>query len=122
MWMINKTKDRVMGEHVMLADTFWKRLKGLLGTSSLPRGHGLIITPCNSVHTFGMAYPIDVLFVDRNHRIIKIVHKDHRVLKIVENMGSGKMSMASGSGYVVELPAGTAQETECSVGDVLEWK
>lgn len=112
MWMKNKTKDRVIGEHVMLADTFWKRLKGLLGTSSLPRGHGLIITPCNSVHTFGMAYPIDVLFV----------HEDHRVLKIVENMGSGKMSMASGSGYVVELPAGTVQETECSVGDVLEWK
>ena len=110
MYLKNKTKDQVIANQVLLADTFWKRLKGLLGTSSLPHGHGLLIKPCNSVHTFGMAYPIDVLFVDRNHRIIKIV----------EQMKSGKASMALSSSYVVELPAGTARQTACSIGDVLE--
>jgi len=98
-----------VADHVRRADTFWQRLKGLLGTRVLPIGHGLIIKPCSSVHTFGMNYPIDVLFVDNNHCIIKIV----------DNMLPSKMSMASGSKYVVELPAGTAHKAACYVGDIL---
>lgn len=112
MQLKNKTKDIVIGDHVALADTFWKRLKGLLGTSCLPIGHGLLIKPCSSVHTFGMRYPIDVLFVDKNHKIVKIV----------DEMGAGKGSMASGGSYVVELPAGTARQAACTVGDILEWQ
>lgn len=112
MQLKNKTKDIVIGDHVALADTFWKRLKGLLGTSCLPAGHGLLIKPCSSVHTFGMRYPIDVLFVDKNHKIVKIAAE----------IGAGKGSMASGGSYVVELPAGTARQTACTVGDILEWQ
>ena len=110
MRIMNATKGTVVADYVWPADTFWQRLKGLLGTSSLPSGHGLIIKPCSSVHTFGMNYPIDVLFVDDHHRIIKVV----------ENLMSGKISMASGSQYVVELPTGTARLTACSAGDILE--
>ncbi|MBC8015700.1 MAG: DUF192 domain-containing protein [Sporomusaceae bacterium] len=106
----NITKGTVVADHMRPAATFWQRLKGLLGTSSLPIGHGLVIKPCSSVHTFGMNYPIDVLFVDRHHRIIKVV----------ENLLPGKVSMASGSQYVVELPAGTARLAACSAGDILE--
>lgn len=106
----NRTKGTILAEHVRLADTFWQRLIGLLGTRLLPLGHGLIIKPCNSVHTVGMVFPIDVLFVDGNHCIIKIVN----------NMLPGKMSMAAGSKYVVELPAGTARRGACTVGDILE--
>ncbi len=112
MQLKNKTKDIMIGDHISLANTFGKRLKGLLGTDLLPFGHGLLITPCSSVHTFGMSYPIDVLFIDKNGKI----------LKIVENMSSGKMSMALSSRYVLELPAGTAQQTACSIGDELEWQ
>jgi len=108
--MKNRTKGTIVAHHVGIADTFWQRLKGLLGTKVLPMGHGLIITPCSSVHTFGMGYPIDVLFVDRNHCIIKIV----------DNMLPSKMSMARGSQFVVELPSGTAHRTACCVGDILE--
>lgn len=110
MYITNITKGTVVADHVRPADTFWRRLKGLLGTSSLLRGHGLVIKPCSSVHTFGMNYPIDVLFVDGHHRIIKVV----------ENMLPGKVSMALGSQYVVELPAGTARQTECFAGDILK--
>lgn len=106
----NNTKGTLVADHARLADNFWRRLKGLLGTNSLPDRHGLIIKPCSSVHTFGMRYSIDVLFMDGNHCIIKIV----------ENMPPGKGSMAAGSKYVIELPAGTARETACSVGDRLE--
>ena len=106
----NRTKDILLADHIWKADTFWRRLKGLLGTRLLPIGYGIIIKPCSSIHTFGMNYPIDVLFVDGNHCIVKIV----------ENMMPGKMSMASSSQYVVELPAGTARRTTCSIGDILE--
>jgi len=112
MGMKNSTKGTVVADHVRQATTFWQRLKGLLGTRLLPLGQGLIIKPCSSIHTFGMAYPIDVLFVDSAHCIIKIV----------DNMLPSKMSMASGSHYVVELPAGTAQRTACSVGDTVEFQ
>lgn len=108
--MRNSTKGTVVADYVRRADTFWSRLKGLLGTRLLPIGQGLIIQPCSSVHTFGMAYPIDVLFVDG----------DHHIVKIVDNMLPSKMSMASGSKYVVELPAGTAHKALCSIGDRLE--
>ena len=110
MYIRNRTKGTILADHVQLADTFWQRLKGLLGTRFLPLGYGLIIKPCNSVHTVGMSFPIDVLFVDDNHCIIKIV----------DNMLPSKASMASNSRYVVELPAGTAHKAACSVGDILE--
>ena len=108
----NKTQGTIVADRVRLADTFWQRLKGLLGTRILPLGHGLIIKPCNSVHTFGMDYPIDVLFVDG----------DHCIIKIVDNMLPGKVSMATRSKYVVELPAGTGHRTACCVGDRLEFQ
>ena len=106
----NCTKGTIVANYVWVADNFWKRLKGLLGTKSLPVGYGMIIRPCNSVHTFGMAYPIDILFVDC----------DDRISKIVVGMPSGRMVMGSGSSYVVELPLGTVRQTHCMVGDVLK--
>lgn len=106
----NKTKNKEIAHHVWLADTFWQRLKGLLGTRNLPVGYGLIIKPCNSVHTVGMLYPIDVLFVN----------KDHCIIKKVEKMKSGQVSVAFGSSFVIELPAGTIEQAECDVGDKLE--
>jgi len=112
MYIENSTRETIVADQVRIANTFWQRLRGLLGTRLLPLGQGLIIKPCNSVHTFGMGYPIDVLFVDGNHCIIKIV----------ENMLPSKMSMSSGSQYVVELPAGTAHRTACCVGDILEYQ
>ena len=52
-------------ERLRLAHTHWTRLKGLLGTRSLPPGEGLWLRPCRQVHTFGMRFPIDVAFCDR---------------------------------------------------------
>ncbi len=55
------------------AQTYWQRLRGLLWTSSLAHDEALHIRPCNSVHTFGMRYAIDVVFVDKHDRVLKIV-------------------------------------------------
>lgn len=111
MYIKNATKGTIVAEHVWLADTFWKRLKGLLGTNSLGAGYGLVIKPCNSIHTFGMNYPIDVLFINCNHKIIKIVTA----------MKKRQMARASGSSYVIELPRGRAKEMACAIGDIIEF-
>ena len=101
-----------MAEQICIADTFWRRLKGLLGTSSLGAKHGLVIKPCSSVHTFGMAYSIDVLFM---------VHND-RFMKIVANMPAGRAAMMRGSDYVIELAMGRAELALCGVGDILTFE
>lgn len=107
----NSTKGTLLGIHISLAANFWQRLRGLLGTTTLAVGHGLVIKPCNSIHTWGMAYAIDVLFVDSNNRIIKIV----------TNLPPGKLARAAGSCYVIELPEDAIQHTLCAVGDILKF-
>lgn len=111
MRIINQTKGVVVSHETRIADTFFSRLKGLLGTPSLPKGQGLLIRPCNSIHTFGMHYPIDVLFVDKKDRIVKIV----------SNIKPGKIAMCRQGAYVIELPSGTAELTDAELGDQLTW-
>lgn len=111
MKIINQTKGAIISQQTRMADTFFSRLKGLLGTASLPEGQGLIIRPCNSIHTFGMRYDIDVLFVDGHNQ----------VRKIVSAIAPGKIAMCRSSEYVIELPAGTAEATGTEIGDQLKW-
>lgn len=57
-----------------LANTFWLGMRGLLGHPSPKSGEGLLITRCKSIHTIGMAYPIDVLYLDADMRIVSVAH------------------------------------------------
>ena len=66
----NATKGVVLAETVEVANTFLTRLRGLLGRKEFREGEALIIDPCNSVHTIGMRFSIDVLFLDRENRVI----------------------------------------------------
>jgi uncharacterized protein len=105
----NITKDSVLAQQARVADNFFSRLKGLLGSSSLPADTALVIRPCNSVHTFGMRYPIDVIFADA----------EHRVIKTVAGMGPGKVAFCRAGRYTVELPAGTLARDGTEAGDQL---
>ena len=109
--IMNVSRQKEIAGCVRVADTFWTRLKGLLGTQSLPDGTALIIRPCNSVHTFGMKYPLDVLFVS----------KGGRVRKVAENLLPGRLAWDWGAAWVIELPAGTAAATATACGDQLDW-
>lgn len=110
--VVNRSKDEVLAEYVILADSLWPRMKGLLGTSELAPGHGLILDPCNSIHTFFMAYAIDVIFVDKSHKIVEIMPavKPWRLTRMIMK-----------AHCVVELPAGSLEGTNAEVGDQLEW-
>ena len=110
MRLINQTKKTVLAESVFLADSPFKRIKGLLGKASFDKGQALIIKPCNSIHTFFMRFPIDALFVNKNNTVVKAI--------------SGLMPFCLSpiclkSRFVVELPSGTIKFTSTSLGDQL---
>lgn len=56
----------------MHARGFWQRLRGLLGSDGLPPATGLLLPGCRAVHTFGMRFPIDVVFIDRDGTIVRL--------------------------------------------------
>ena len=58
---------------VMIADTFLLRLRGLMGRKELPENTGLLLVPCDSVHMCFMRFPIDVVYVDKEFTILKVV-------------------------------------------------
>ena len=103
----NLTREKVVADRLFVADTFFSRLKGLLGTSELPQGEALLISPCNNIHMFGMRYAIDVAFVGA----------DNKVLKVVEALAPGRIAWCRGASFVVEMPCGALRRSETEVGD-----
>lgn len=108
----NRTRDSVLATEADVADTSKKRRVGLLKHECLPPGHGLWIAPCEAVHTFGMKFPIDVVFLDRKRK----------VLKVRENMPRGRISACLWAHSVLELPAGAVSGTLTQKGDELEFE
>jgi uncharacterized membrane protein (UPF0127 family) len=100
----------VICHEVRIADSFAARLIGLLGKRRLEPGAGLIIEPCSSIHTFGMAFPIDVITLDR----------DDRVLGTWSHVRPWRMKVfGRGTRRVLELASGSIQRTDIAVGDLL---
>lgn len=108
--IISSTK-RILVGNLSVADSIFSRMKGLLGRSSLDSGNGLWLKPCNSVHTFCMKFTIDIVFLDRENRVIKVIHnlKPNRITPV-----------CSGAVSVIELPAGSAADSSISPGDIIE--
>ena len=86
------------------------RKRGLLGRDLLPPGHALIIAPSNLVHTFAMRFSIDILFVSR----------EGRVLKMRTNVPPRRVAGAFGAFAVVELAGGELRLSDTQVGDLVE--
>ena len=74
MKVLNVTRQTFLATRMEVADNGPKRNKGLLGRDSLAPGEGLWIVPCEAVHTFAMRFPIDLVYLDRKHRIKKLRH------------------------------------------------
>lgn len=67
-----KTENTDNIVHIETADTFFRRFLGLMGRKKLPPSTGLLITPCNSVHTMFMRFSIDVIYLDKDMKVLKI--------------------------------------------------
>jgi uncharacterized membrane protein (UPF0127 family) len=108
--LFNKTKNNVIADNISIADKFWPRLRGLMGKKDLKNDEGLLLAHCNAVHMMFMRFPIDVLFLDRDFVVIKILHnlKPWRTSPIVR-----------GAFQVIELDAGNAVKKGINIGDKL---
>lgn len=92
-----------------MAERGWDRTRGLLGREQLGTGEGLLITSCNSVHTVGMRYAIDVVFID----------VDSKIIKIASNLRPFRLSGAFNSKSVLELSSGSVASLGLKEGLVL---
>ncbi|MGA2877543.1 MAG: DUF192 domain-containing protein [Bryobacteraceae bacterium] len=108
----NQSRDTTLADRALIADNSKTRKTGLLKHTRLERGEGLWITPCEGVHTVGMKFPIDVLFLD----------KKRKVVKIRAAMPRWRMAASLFAHSVLELPSGTAQATQTASGDQLEFE
>ncbi len=109
--VLNLTRNTVLATRMEVADSSAKRNKGLLGRESLSPGEGLWISPCESVHTFWMRFPIDLVYIDRKNRI----------KKLVSAVPPWRLSACLMAHSVLELPAGMISETRTESGDILEF-
>ena len=99
----------IIANRVNVASTRAKRAIGLLGRNHLESGEALWITPCHGVHTWFMRFSIDLAFLDR----------ELRVLRIVPDVRPWRFAYARRSRYVLELPAGAAARRGLQTGDRL---
>jgi uncharacterized membrane protein (UPF0127 family) len=109
--ILNLTREVVLAQRVEVADYGASRRKGLLGRSGLPAGEGIWIVPCESVHTFGMKFPIDLVYLDRNKK----------VKKVRSGVPPWRLSACLSAHSVIELAAGTIHMTQTNPGDKLEF-
>jgi len=106
----NSTRGSELATQTRRANTFVSRLVGLLGRSSLKPGEALFIEPCSSVHTAFMRFTIDVVYID----------KARKVVKVAPNMRPFRVGgVFKGSCSVIELPKGTIEATHTAPGDEL---
>jgi uncharacterized membrane protein (UPF0127 family) len=106
----NQTRNAVLVERGSIAANLWTRFRGLLGRPPLQPGDGLLLRGEKAIHTVGMGYPIDVLFLDRSGKVVHLYHA---------------MPPLRASPYVrrardiLELPPGILAKTGTVLGDVI---
>ena len=108
--LTNTRNNQVVARTLLTAFDSASRRKGLLGRDSLPEGSALIIAPSSAIHTFAMRFAIDVLFVA----------KDGRVVKMRQAVPARRIAVALRAFAVIELPAGALERSDTRAGDQLQ--
>lgn len=112
MRIVNRTRGTLLGEHVILADSWWGRLRGFLGRIPPIEGEGIFLSPCDAIHTWGMSFALDVVFLDASGG----------VLAVREDVAPWSRPIrVSGARHVLEVPPGTVRATGTAVGDTCAW-
>jgi uncharacterized membrane protein (UPF0127 family) len=106
----NLTRNAQIASSVEVADSGARRSRGLLGRKGLAAGEGLWIVPCEAIHTFGMQFSIDLVYLDR----------EYRIRKIRKNVPPWRLSACLQAHSVIELAAGSILEKNAQPGDIVE--
>jgi uncharacterized membrane protein (UPF0127 family) len=108
--LMNQTQNKILIDQLETANGILKRMKGLIGKEKIESNYGLWIKRCNSIHTFLMSFPIDVIFVDKNLK----------VKKCIEQIEPNKIIWPiCGASSVIELKSGFLKEHKTQIGDQL---
>lgn len=101
-------EGRVLADRLVVAVGMWDRMRGLLGRSDFASGEALLLSGANQIHTFGMTFSIDVLFLDAEQRVVHLIRamRPWRISRWVRR-----------ARCIVELPAGAASEVD--IGDLV---
>lgn len=106
----NQTRSTSLILYGQVADTFWLRLKGLLGVAPLQQGEGLVLVGEKSIHTLFMRFPLDIVYVDKNYQVIRT-----KVNMVPYRLGP----FVAQAAYILELPVGTISASATQVDDQL---
>lgn len=109
-FVYNTTKETFLALRVKVADTLFGRMIGLLGKRSLPANSGIWILPCNSIHTIGMVFSIDVVLLDKNNRVVGL-------RELLRPFSITRPHLRAES--VLELPPHTIFRSRTEMGDQL---
>ena len=110
MILVNATKKTVVADNCHFANTVLKRMVGLLNRGQFGKGEGLLLDRCYGIHTFGMRFPIDVLFLD----------KDLHVIRAVKTLPPHRTCVVKKSVYVLEVPVGALDTSRTEEGDQIQ--
>ena len=111
MKLINVTRQTQLASSVEVAESGAKRSRGLLGRTGLGTGEALWIVPCEAVHTIGMRFALDLIYLDRKYRI----------RKIRTNVPPWRLSACLSAHSVVELAAGSVHPKDAQLGDLVQF-
>ncbi len=109
----NATRQTTLADDLRIAETHWTRLRGLLGISAAQfvQGQGLWIVPCRGVHTLGMGFPIDVVYLSA----------DNTVVHLEGNLPPWRFAPVRWDAKtVLEVPSATIQATGTALGDSIQ--
>ena len=110
--VVNAERDRELGTRIGLADGWLVRLRGMLARPAPRPGEGLLLTPCSSVHMYGMRFPLDVAFLDGRGAVVAMY----------PSLAPGSRTRwHRNAAHALELSAGALVESGTSIGDVLVW-
>lgn len=109
--IINKTKGICIAQNGQEAATFFQRFLGLMLREGIAKDEALIFHNVNSIHMFFMRFPIDVVYLDKSNKVLKIKH----------SLKPWRMSSCVRAKATIELPSQKAKETAIEIGDSLEF-
>ncbi len=110
--LFDQSRGHCVVRKVWKAASAWERMRGLLGRARLGGGEALLLEPCSSVHCLGMRYPLDLVYLDRQGRVCKLVY----------GLKPWRFSASLKAHATLELVEGALAATGIRLGDVVTWR
>ena len=110
--VVNTRTGQELGNRIQMADRWLARLRGMVARPAPQRGEGLLLTPCSSVHMYGMRFALDVAFLDDGGTVIAMYPR---------LPPRARTRWHRNAAHALELPPGFLEDSGTSLGDVLIW-